>query len=216
VDNDVVHTINAEWPLLNMNTLVLSQSRKANLPVDHAAPKEVKHLISKTTKVVKPHIEASVHMVEPQAAQSAYTNPLEAADFLSSPLETILESIYDPGLDNISLHDLIEAYSTLSTRIRLQARFLLQDQPFAAIESLQEHSSSLTYALRRDLRRALLDPSSHSQQSQFTDISISSHEIQYARAIAALCLHALRFLSDVFVFKALYSVFSGMLYMYHP
>lgn len=193
-----------------MNILVLANSRKGNLFFELPISEEVKHVISQPTKPIKRHITAPIPMVKPQTTKLIYTNHLRSTDFLSSPLETILESIYDPGLDNISLHDLIEAYNTISTRIRSQARLLLQDQSLPAIEFLREHSSSLTYALKRDLRRALVEHPTHSQESVSTDMPISSHDVQCARDMAALCLHALRFLSDVFVFKALYSVFAGM------
>ncbi|KAF9465829.1 hypothetical protein BDZ94DRAFT_1253286 [Collybia nuda] len=190
-----------------MNTLVLAKSRKGNLSIEAPTSRKIKISGFRPLEPAGYYITVPTLMVEPMTTKSTNINHLLSTEFLLSPLETVLESICDPGLDNVSLHDLIEAYSTLSARIRSQARSLLDDQPLPAIEALREHSSSLTHALKRDLRRILFESGPPTQESTLTDTPILT-DIQFTRDMAALCLHALCFLSDVFVFKALYSVFS--------
>lgn len=143
--------------------------------------------------------------------------PVLPAVYLVSPLETLLESLEDPNADYISLHDVIEAYNTLSNRIRSQACAFLDVEPsILALAPLKEHLPQLAQILRRDIRRALVDPPSDLRRGQamedspVSDGSMLDDEIQHARNLATLSHHALRFLSDIFRFPALYSLFPGV------
>ena len=78
---------------------------------------------------------------------------------------------------------------------------------------LQEHAPVLARALSRDVRQALISPSSHPAslaEASVLNPPMTDHEIQYARDLSMLCHHALRFLSNVFRFKPLYLFFHGM------
>ena len=200
---------------------ILSQSRKGNLSNDNMASIRTMAGVKHTTTA--PEVsDSSSHpalvgetMLEAGLASSA--DPIMSLVYLSSPLDTILESMDDPHLRYVSIHDLIEAYSVLSSRIRSQLRVIIQaSQPPPALIPLKEHASFLARALTRDVRRAFINPSDRlwrtppSGESSSTHVSMIDHEIQYARDLTILCHHALRFLSDVFVFKPLYSLFTGM------
>jgi hypothetical protein len=199
---------------------ILSESRKGNLSIVNITSirtlARVKHTSQSKTM---PGTSASDRTLEtvPEPGSANTANPMMSPMYLSSPLDTILESMRDPNLRYVSLHDLIEAYSVFSSRIRAQLRVIIQaNHPLPALAPLKEHSSVLARALTRDIRHVLIDPSNGlrrtppSGESMFTHISMTDHEIQYARDLTILCHHALRFLSDVFVFKPLYSLFAGM------
>ena len=150
-------------------------------------------------------------------SEAGLADPMTSLVYLSSPLDTILESMDDPHLRYVSLHDLIEAYSVLSSRIRTQMNVIIKaNRPPPALAPLKEHAPLLARALMRDVRRAFIDPSTSLQktppscESSSAHLPVIDHEIQYARDLTILCHHALRFLSDVFVFNPLYSLFTGM------
>jgi hypothetical protein len=152
--------------------------------------------------------------------QTTNNDPMTSIAYLNSPLETLLESIDDPESEHISLHDLTEAYNILSNRIRSQMRVILEaSQPLPAFNPLKQNSPQLTQSLRRDIRRALIDPSSTSRASSSLENSllsnsqVSEDEIKYARDLSSLCHHTLRFLSLVFTVPAMYSIFPSV---YNP
>ncbi|KAG5650105.1 hypothetical protein H0H81_000746 [Sphagnurus paluster] len=141
-------------------------------------------------------------------------NPMESPYYLLSPLETISESLDDYDFEYISIHDIIEAYSLLSRRIRSQACLILRaGEMFPALAPFKDHAGSLARALKRDIRRALADPSRDLQRSPAlfssyrTEVSMNDHDFQNIRNLSTLCHHSLRVVSDVFAFKSLYSLF---------
>ena len=145
------------------------------------------------------------------------SNAMLDVKFFSSPLDTLLESIHDRDAEYLSIHDLIEAYSAISTRIRSQVDIIMAArQPPPALAFLGEHTSSLTRALRRDILRCFVDPSHDLRttpppgESFSSDASMTDHEIQYARDLSAVCHYSLRLLSDIFSFKLLYSLFQSV------
>ncbi|RDB15276.1 hypothetical protein Hypma_004793 [Hypsizygus marmoreus] len=165
-------------------------------------PPPVKH-------VADIHLNAS----RPQPIRTD-SRPLMIPTYLSSPMETILESLDDHSSQYISTHDLIDAYAVLSSRIRSQADTILQaEQPIPAFAPLIENASSLARALKRDIQRAIIDParifrgSPPAGESYFEETPATDHEIQYGRDSSILCHHTLRVLSDIFAFEPLYSMF---------
>lgn len=136
--------------------------------------------------------------------------------YFSSPLNTLLESLHDPDCNQIMFHDIMEAYDSFSDRIRSVAKPLMQvqttDTAHPALKIIGECSSDLVQVLKRDLRRAA-SPSSQSQQS-FHMYSYGSNgtslNAYHALDFARLAEHALCLISDICIFKALYSLFSGM------
>ncbi|KAJ7069654.1 hypothetical protein C8F01DRAFT_1113489 [Mycena amicta] len=137
--------------------------------------------------------------------------PLTSPLYFMSPATTILE--YE-GLDgdHISLHDLVEAYATLSNRIRSQIRILLADDAVPpALSPLKESSSKLGAALRRDLKRAREEPSEPSSTSWNpleSSLEKEADELRVSRDNAELGHHVLRFVSEIFSFTPLSSLFS--------
>ena len=136
--------------------------------------------------------------------------------YFSSPLNTLLESLHDPDCNQVMLHDITEAYDCFSDRIRSVAKPLMQvettNAAHAALNIIGECSSDLVQVLKRDLRRANSDPSSQSQQS-FNMYSYGSGGTSlngyYALDFARLAQQALCLISDICIFRALYSLFSG-------
>ena len=137
--------------------------------------------------------------------------------YFSSPLNTLLESLHDPDCNQVMFHDIVEAYDCFSDRIRSVATPLMQGQTthtaHPALKIIGECSFDLAQVLKRDLRRAVASPSSQSQQS-FHMYSYGSdgtslnayHALDFARlAERALCL-----ISDICIFRDLYSLFSGV------
>lgn len=148
----------------------------------------------------------------PPAQEIKPTSPLDSDKYFASPLATILESINDSQNEYITLHDLAEAYATLSYRIRLQAPALLaNNRVFPALKSLQTNNASFSLCLIRDIGRCLLNPYSIFSQPESVDgdSSVIEEGTERAQAYATLSHHVLVFLSDVFSFMPVMNSFSG-------
>ena len=134
--------------------------------------------------------------------------------YFSSPLNTLLESLHDPDCNQVTLHDIMEAYDCFSGRIRSVATPLMQVEiTHAALKIIGECSSELTQVLKRDLRRAFAGSTSQSQQSFDMYSYGSSHtefNAHFALDLARLAQQALCLISDICIFRALYTLFSGM------
>lgn len=133
-----------------------------------------------------------------------------------SPLETIIESL-DDQYDPISLHDITEAYNVFSVRIRSHIQSILQgNHTYPAFTAIKENSSKLIRALRRDIRRSLVKPTSEYHRvfsiddPYVSDERLNEDEIQLARNSSSLCHHALRLASDVLSFPPLFSAMPSM------
>ncbi|KDQ27025.1 hypothetical protein PLEOSDRAFT_159058 [Pleurotus ostreatus PC15] len=81
--------------------------------------------------------------------------------FLYSPIETLLESI----AEEISVHDVIEAYNLFSNRI--QANIQLMTTHDLALPILQRHSSPIAHALHRDIQSLFNPPSSLAEEDMY-------------------------------------------------
>ncbi|KAJ7625389.1 hypothetical protein DFH06DRAFT_1058831 [Mycena polygramma] len=141
-------------------------------------------------------------------------DPLASPAFFMSPAETLLEST-GPNADSISFHDLIEAYNTFSLRIKSQIRVIMEAEASpCSLVSLKEYSHQLSEALQRDLKRARDEPLSQSRRTSFaqdsfqTNPEMDEEEIRVARELALLSQQLLCFLSNIFSFRPLYSIFS--------
>lgn len=140
-------------------------------------------------------------------------SPLDSDKYLFSPLTTILESVDDPQSELITLHDLAEAYATLSLRIRLQAPTISANaRLYPALALLDAHNATLSLCLIRDIGRCLLNPFSifSQQESASDDGSAIEEGTERAQAYATLSHHALVFLSDIFSLTPVTNVFSGL------
>ncbi|KAF4593329.1 hypothetical protein EYR38_009043 [Pleurotus pulmonarius] len=112
--------------------------------------------------------------------------------FLRSPIETLLESI----TEEISTHDVIEAYNLFSNRI--QANIQLMTTHDLALPTLQQHSSAIADALHRDIRSLFRQAS-----------SLADEDTYNASENVLLCHEALRLLSNIFTFPALFRCFNN-------
>ena len=147
-------------------------------------------------------------------------NPLEYPDYFLGAVETIACSHSALTSGNLSLHDITEAYHTLSTRIRHSASTLaVGTGSFPALEPLRKKGADVAAALRRDISRALHGSAPRTSENSSSDLSDPIEECvgweptAYAKSRAAnlstLCHYALCLLSEIFRLPALSSVFSG-------
>jgi hypothetical protein len=151
-------------------------------------------------------------------------DPMDCHVYLASPIQTIVNSVQDALSEHISLHDVADAYSTLSMRIQDNAYTISHvERALAALELIKARASIVTVALRRDVRRAFVDPlpdafqptsSFSSENSMFPQsqpiYDLSEDEIKAARDQYYVCHHALQLLSDIFRFPVLQDLFSGV------
>jgi hypothetical protein len=135
--------------------------------------------------------------------------------YFASPIQTLSESIRDPGQDWITTHDLVEAYNVLSSRIRSHIHdILVDDKPLPHLAIFKMQSSQIAECISRDLERLLPSPFEslqHADRSYYSDRSLSGDDLYIATNNATLCYHALRFMIDIFTFRPLYSNFTSRL-----
>ncbi|OAX38765.1 hypothetical protein K503DRAFT_740676 [Rhizopogon vinicolor AM-OR11-026] len=152
---------------------------------------------------------------EPTQVTPSCTSHLQDPTYLKSPLESILNSLQPDSTH--SNHDLLDAYSTFSNRIRAEARELQQTATsLPALECLHMNSHSFSQALKRDIAIAHIDPFVFPTPNFTPGDSLLSGPrqstvdvVKHAGDMSALCQQALCALSAVFRFPALYSLFSG-------
>lgn len=199
---------------------VLTESRKSNtFQSTHSRAFEVKHsdFNNKNRDPASIAISYPVRQFMDNATTSVNLSTqfnMSTTTYFSSPIRTLTLSIKDPGHECISIHDLVEAYNVLSTRIRTLNLQLDEAPPFASV--FKERSSDIAYCLGRDIRRILPDPFKEQSyqhsfvgHSYFTNDSSDDEEIQLLTENDLLCQYALRFASDLFNLRAIHSCFAG-------
>lgn len=112
----------------------------------------------------------------------------------SSLLVTLTANDQDP-------HDLLDAYHTLSHRLRC---FLHNDRG----DVLGPLRSTID-SLKRDINRALINPFSSAYENSLLVISLAPDDLKRATDSVAVCHAALQFVSLLFRFESLYRLFSG-------
>ncbi|KIK91247.1 hypothetical protein PAXRUDRAFT_830994 [Paxillus rubicundulus Ve08.2h10] len=144
-------------------------------------------------------------------------NNLEDPSYLLSAVETVTDSFHEHS--SISTHDLLDAYSTFSSRIRSQSQ-VLQDgnRRLPSLDCLRDHKDTFIRALRRDVCVAHINSfSTFSPSPLSSDEAMSGGSIhanigidtkQHARNSSLLCVHALCALATVFRFPALHYLFT--------
>ena len=138
--------------------------------------------------------------------------------YLKSPITVLTHSLEDGAGQDITNHDLLDAYTVLSLRIRAICAPLAENRsmetPFRA---LKESSNALSRRLQHDIRRALEDPLTATSQSanDILHATISrapteSHEdlVCAARDSSALCQQSIQTVSLIFRFPALSALFA--------
>ena len=120
-------------------------------------------------------------------------------DYLLGPVETIVYSHQALVAGLLSVHDITEAYHTLSTRIRrLSCHLSSVSDAFPALNPFRDKGAEVAAALRRDVSWALRISAAYTPG----DLSLGSAES------STLCHYALRLLSEIFRLPALSSVFA--------
>lgn len=140
--------------------------------------------------------------------------------FLRSPILTLTLSLNDSIGEDITTHDVLDAYTILAFRLRtICSSFTGNESNIPALQALEINSDLLSCRLQRDIRRALEDPfgSSTSQSTNeplfntMVPSAIQPHEdlICAASEASTLCQRAIQIVSLAFRFPLLYSLFSG-------
>jgi len=143
------------------------------------------------------------------------SNPLYRSQYLLGPIETIVCSRRALASGHLSLHDLAEAYRTLSMRIRDSSDHLSAvSDAFPALESLRDKGADVAAALRRDISRALRisawqsSEDSSAPTAETVGCELTTHYANRATDFSILCHYALRLLSGIFRLPALSSLFT--------
>lgn len=143
---------------------------------------------------------------------------LDVETFFKSPILTLLESLEDVDADHISNHDVLEAYATLSNQIKITAHLLtVATQEYPALSFLSKYTDPVIRCLRRDVKRALVDPSPRSsthsgpipQSIDFVANESSANMRKQVTEHPEICHAALGIVSNIFKFAALSALFSG-------
>ncbi|KAI0647932.1 hypothetical protein C8Q79DRAFT_952664 [Trametes meyenii] len=148
----------------------------------------------------------------PRGDTSPHTHP----NYYKSPLCTLVVSL-DDNTGDISICDLIDAYSTFSLRVKACAAFINGDgQEVPSLQFLKKNSTALGHCIQRDIRRALRDPSlALNPLPKFRTVAspsiplagISEAFLSLARTESTLCQYALQLLSNIFAFPTLCHLF---------
>ncbi|KIN99597.1 hypothetical protein M404DRAFT_30266 [Pisolithus tinctorius Marx 270] len=145
------------------------------------------------------------------------STPLHDTSYLLSAIETITDSLQDSS--SVSSNDLLDAYNTLSGRLKSQSQALQEPATsFPAFECITLNRKDLFEAFRRDIGLAHIDPFSadHPPRRAPKDLFLSdtrsaeigSIQIQCARDFSSLCNYALSTLAVIFKFPSLSSLFT--------
>ena len=137
--------------------------------------------------------------------------------YLKSPILVLTHSLEDGTGQDIT-HDLLDAYSVLSLRIRAICAPLAENGSMETpLQAIKASSDALSHRLQHDIRRALEDPLTATSQSA-NDILLAtisrapteSHEdlVCAARDSSALCQQSIQIVSLIFRFPALSALFA--------
>jgi hypothetical protein len=152
-------------------------------------------------------------------------DPLSRSEYFLGPIETIVCSYEGLASGRLSLHDITEAYRTLSMRIRHSLSSLsIASGPLPALEPLRENSSNVIAAWRRDISRTLRAFSPHTPRDMRSGSAGPSegcmswepaaYNVNHAIDYSTQCHYVLRLLSEIFRFPALFSIFSRMSHLF--
>jgi hypothetical protein len=155
-----------------------------------------------------------------EANEDVDMDSMQSSIYFASPVQTLVDSVQDATSEHISLHDIADAYSTLSMRVQVHANAISRvDRALTALDLIKSQASVVVTALRRDIRRAFVDPVPGPHQSVVSFASddwivprqavLGDIELKLARDQSFVCHHSLQFLSDIFRFPALQESFSG-------
>ncbi|KAH9891761.1 hypothetical protein C8Q73DRAFT_87371 [Cubamyces lactineus] len=149
------------------------------------------------------------------------SNLLKIPSYFSSPVDTLIASLDRNSNDGLTVHDLLDAYSTFSLRIQAVAAPLSQgasphEDDLLALRYIRDNASLLSRSIQRDLRRALFDPLPETSSvanlgtlanTSYPDLTVSDERIYAAKHTSMLCQHALQLVSNLFRLPVLYRLF---------
>lgn len=148
----------------------------------------------------------------------ADNHSLYHSDYLLGPVETIVCSHQALVSGPLSVHDITEAYRTLSMRIRrLSCHLSAVSDDFPALNPLRDKGAEVMAALRRDVSWALRSPAHTSGDLSLRSscltaeagcLESTTYVANCATDSSTLCHYALRLLSEIFRLPALSSVFA--------
>ncbi|CDO69848.1 hypothetical protein BN946_scf184884.g7 [Trametes cinnabarina] len=132
--------------------------------------------------------------------------------YFKSPVNTLVASLQQTSED-ITVHDLLDAYSTICLRVSTVEHALLPPNDAPALQYVRSNSLSLGRCMQRDIRLALLDPLRVAKTESLASVSwpaigISEEQFCAARITAMLCHSALNLVSAIFRSAAMHRLFS--------
>ncbi|KAH9949846.1 hypothetical protein B0H21DRAFT_687894 [Amylocystis lapponica] len=148
--------------------------------------------------------------------QALAAEPWEAPTFFRTPIDTLLESTEDISFDNISHHDLSDAYNTFSLRLRTITKAMTEREgTLPALGLVKQHATAITKCLRRDIRLALIDPFPEPPPANIaipnsitsSTRDITDEEMEAARDYASVSHSALHLTANVFKFATFSACF---------
>ena len=140
--------------------------------------------------------------------------PLQCQDYLQGPFRTLCDSLKVQNISNI-MHDISEAYSLLSARLRAEAGALLNSGEFLALRIWYDRRNELVDVVTRDVRLAFSMPESVSAKfardhpSSASRIELTEDEVKWGRDASQLCQCAIVLVSDIFRLPALQQIFTS-------
>ncbi|KAF9054214.1 armadillo-type protein [Panaeolus papilionaceus] len=127
----------------------------------------------------------------------------DLSSVLDSPIQTLADSIQDPIHEFTTIHDLIDAYSVFSTRLRNLLRTVGTSDSSKYATPLRANSATLTDVICRDIACVLPDSfaspqNSYLDQSSYDDDSNHSVDDPEDEVDSSmLCCYALRVAADI-------------------
>ena len=156
-------------------------------------------------------------MAVPSAQPNINSASVTSSQFLQSPLTTLIKSTDDTA-DDISLHDLLQAYGTLCDRLKLLATLANDAVDVPALNPLRHNAPKIAACLQRDFKRALQDPFPHAPEQRGGQIpesfasstpEHSDEDMQYAQDLSHVSQHALLLFSTICRVELLWELFDG-------
>lgn len=152
--------------------------------------------------------------------QDEKTSPQAGAyNTFKAPIATLLESLEEEN--DLTPHDIAQAYSSLYTRIKSLGTVLSDATPLAcpALEFLQSHAGEISICIRRDVRRALEDNIAMGEESNrdaagnvWYPSVVTDDKFRYLKEMVEVSHSALQVVSSFFAFHSLSSLLSGESY----
>ncbi|KAI0766353.1 hypothetical protein BD413DRAFT_481028 [Trametes elegans] len=133
---------------------------------------------------------------------------LVCVTYFKSPVITLHASLEDDSAHDTSIYNLIDAYSTLSLRVKVVADALLKGNgDNFALRLFSHYADAVGRCLHRDVRFLLADPLGSLPGPGPPPVGLEERASS-AQLMTTLSLYALQFVSDIFAFPALHELFT--------